>query len=387
MLSALLAFGAVLGVVGIILTLLGKSELALGFFAGATILPIQGLNNFRNAAYVAFGQNSRGAGMMLICVGINFVSTLILLPIIGRYVIIATPLLGYVVALSLDSRIAGFVKVPRARIAAGAKAFKELTLINKSLAINQILAFSLVTVESWVSYFFLNLRDAAALGLIANLTAAISVFPVTFSNQIQSQIVFEDSRSKLRVHGMLRASRIFLLESLSFVSLSGAIAMTILIQNFLSNYQFAILPLWIMALSTNIYGSTFYTSTYAIGIRAEHKVSKVQLAATLFVVITCMILVSVGWLTLTTLCLISAAKSLVYLYLSSRVMFLSSSKELVNPLHQTISTLLRSIPLIICLFGYLTGINLFIYIGLVSELILLGFRLQPTWKSLSRQLI
>ena len=386
MASALSAFGGLLCLVGCVLLLLGKPELSIGFFAGGAILPIQALSNFRNATYVAFGKNTRGATMMLTSVVTNFAATLLLLPLLGKFVIIATPIIGYAVALFIDTKIPGSLLLPRINLIAGAKEFKTLGLKNRSLAINQVLAFSLVTIEAWISYFFLDLKDAASLGLIANLTAAISVFPITFSNQIQSQIVIDKSGNNSRLHGLLRSSRLFLLESLSFITLSGAVAMTLLIQYFLPAYQYAVLPLWVMALSTFFYGSTFYTSNYAIGMGVEKKVSKVQLLLTLFVLALSMSLASAGALTLLSLCFVCLIKSLLYVYLASQAIYRSSSRTLVRPLAQIITTLLRSIPLLICAVGYFTSLNLLVLLGVVAEAIILSFRIAPTWKAVSQNI-
>lgn len=387
MVVSLTLFGIVLGSTGIALILLGKPELSIGFLAGGAILPIQALSNLRNASYVALGKNVRGSSVMLVSVAINFVATLALLPILNELVIVATPIIGYLVALGIDSMVRGSLGLPKANLVLGFKSFRNLASANRSLSHIQILAFALVTIESWLAFAFLSLKDAATLGLIANVTVAISVFPITFSNHIQSRIAIENAGESLkRVHGLLKHSRIFLLDSLAFVSMVGAIGMTLLIHFYLPIYKDGLIALWVMVLSTFFYGSTFYTSSYAIVRGVEKKSSTVQLGTLAFVIITSTSLALVGQLNLITLCWISVSKSILYMYLNSKVIFHTSSSVLVRPLIQLGSTLLRATPILITVSALTFGSIEFIYVGLIIELVITAVRAFPAWKRVRREL-
>lgn len=384
MASTLCMFGLLLAVIGILLVIFGQQSLAIGVFAGSVILPVQGLSNFRNAAYVALGKPTRGSSLILGSVTINFLMTLILEPLIHEYVIIATPVIGYVVALSIDNKFAGNLAVGRIKFPVELRVLSTLAKSNFSLSQNQILAFALVTVESWLAFGLLSLKDAATLGLIANMTAAISVLPVTFSNQIQTHMALKKNKSNLgQIHALIRASRIFLLESLAFVALGGALCMSLLIQNLLPAYSGGLISIWLMALSTFIYGSTFYTSTYPILREVERKISKAQLISISVFLLCSMVLATSGNFNLKLLCFLSAVKSIVYVHSVSRIMYRVSKKALVHPLVQVGSTLLRALPIFICIAGVSAQIIYIVVLGVAIEVTLLATRILPAWKSLA----
>jgi hypothetical protein len=387
MVVSLTTFGIILGSTGVVLVSIDQPELSIGFLAAGVILPIQARSNLRNASYIALGKNVRGSAMMLVSVAINFVATIALLPILHELVIIATPVIGYLLGLGTDSMVRGKIRLPKLNLTNGFKSFRIMASENMPLSLNQILAFSLVTIESWLAFAFLGLKEAATLGLIANVTVAISVFPITFSNHIQSRIAKDAFGEDLtRVHRLLRHARIFLLDSLAFVSMAGAICMTLLIQFYLPIYQNGVGALWVMVLSTFLYGSTFYTSSYAIVRGVEKRNSRVQLLVLVFVLIASLSLALVGELNLLNLCWLSVCKSLLYIFLNSKVIFQTSSGALVKPTIQLGSTLLRAIPVLISAAGLIFGLIEMAYAGIAIELVLVSLRLAPSWKYLSREL-
>ena len=381
------AFCSILSaLVGITLLHLGSDTYALGFLAGAAILPLQSVSNFRSASYVALGKSNRSANLMLLTVASNFMATLALEPILNKWVIVVTPIMGYAISLLVDYQVTGGIVLFQSGWFSKPSEVRLQAKKNVFLFTSQILAFLMVTIESWLSYPFLGMKEVASLGLLMNLIAAISIYPVMFSNQIQSKIVPEEIKNiNSSIYSLMRRSRLFLAITLSLVCTLGCLGMTAIILNLLPQYSVAIFPMWLFVISAYFYGNTFYSSNYPIVIGIERKISRNQIFSVGIAVSLSLVLFFCGVLDLATLGAISVIKALIFSHLTTRTLFIYSSKTLSKPTSTLIQNLGFATPLAVCACGFQTNSAIIVFVGVIFELVVCSLLLPREWKAFSKE--